>query len=306
MGFRIAVIGAGAMGHLIGGLLSLSNAGVDLIDVDEVKVRAIRRGGVAIVAPEGEIQAKPGALHAGEARCCYDASIILVKSYHTKEAGVLASRITGSRGVIVTLQNGLGNLEILRSIAGDRAHGGSTTWGATLLQPGRVLLGGRGVVYIESPRPGYEEAHQGLVRAMEEAGLSPRVVDDIDSVLWAKAAVNSVINPITGLLRARNGFIPTNRWARRLAEEVASEVEMIARAEGVSLGNVLDTVLRVAEATKDNRSSMLQDLEACRRTEADSIMGEIIERGRRHGIKASHLEALYLLVKAAEEACRQD
>ncbi|MCE4603172.1 MAG: ketopantoate reductase family protein [Desulfurococcales archaeon] len=306
MTFRIAIVGAGAMGHLIGGLLSLAGATVDLIDVDDIKVRAVRENGVTIISPEGELRARPGSLHASEAKCCYNASIILVKSYHTRKAGVLASRITSNRGVIVTLQNGLGNLEMLRSIAGDRAHGGSTTWGATLLEPGRVLLGGRGVVYLESPRPGYEEAHQGLFSAMENAGLSPKVTHDIASVLWLKAAVNSVVNPITGLLRVRNGFITENVWARRLAGEVASEVEKVARAEGIELNDVLGTVLRVAEATHGNKSSMLQDLEACRRTEADAILGEIIARGRRHGVQVGHLEALYLLVKAAEEACRQD
>ncbi len=303
MGIAIGVIGAGAMGTLLGGLMAAAGSSVDLIEVDPVKVERIRSRGVEVLLDEGVIEARPGVKTPSEAECCYDAVIILVKAYHTRDAAQLASTISRREGVVLTLQNGLGNVEILREYTGSRAHAGSTTWGATLLEPGRVSLGGRGIVFIQEPNPGHEEVHSALVNEMEEAGLNPRIVKDIGTVLWRKVIVNAAINPVTALVRATNRVVIENPYARRVAESIAREAARVASAEGVNIGDPWGEVQRVAGATSRNKSSMLQDIESCRRTEADAILGEIVKRARMHGIPTPTTEAVYSLVKAAESEC---
>ncbi|MEB3773739.1 MAG: ketopantoate reductase family protein [Desulfurococcales archaeon] len=297
------------MGSLVGGLLSHAGYPVTLVDIRMDIIERVRRDGVKIITEDGVLVAKPLVDTPETVNRVFNAVIVLVKSYATRNAADTASRILAPWGIAVSLQNGLGNLEVLKEVLGDRAHGGAATWGATLESPGVVRLGGRGAIYLQKANPGYEKAHEYLYNALERAGLNPVIVDDIDRIIWLKLIVNTVINPITAVLGKENIVVYRNRWIRKLAPKIIEEAWKIASRQGIKLPppeELLDTVMNVAETTGANRSSMLQDIESCRRTEADAILGELINRGRRAGIEVPVVETLYTLVKALEEECSKD
>ena len=301
---RIAIVGAGALGSLYGFYLARAGSSVTLVDKNPIIAEAVRGRGLRM---EGDaVPARVEALTPGEAGCCFDAVLVAVKSYHTGEAAGLVSRMLDPGGIAVTLQNGLGNKERLAGVVGgDRVLQGVSTWGSILVAPGVFRLGGRGETFLEKP-PG--EAREGvfklLVEVLDKAGLEPRVVADVGTIVWRKLLVNTVINTLTALLRVRNGFISSNPRARGLARRVFDEAYLVAILEGAQLGSSEEEwlrVLRVAEATGGNLSSMLQDVMRCSETEVDSILGEVVRRGRARGLEMRFSAQLYELVKALGE-----
>jgi 2-dehydropantoate 2-reductase len=193
-------------------------------------------------------------------------------------------------GAAVTLQNGLGNLELL----GPRARLGVTTAGATLLGPGWVRPGGEGVTHLAAP-----EWVAGLFR---EAGLEAQAVpaEAAEGLLWGKLAVNCGINPLTALLRVPNGELLRRPQAQALMEAAAAECARVAQAKGIALPDT-DAAAQarlVAEHTAGNRSSMFQDILRGAPTEVDAINGAVAQAGAALGVSTPINETLWRLVRA--------
>ena len=302
---HVLVVGAGAMGCLLGARFAMAGARVLLLDVDVEHVEAIRRRGLHLYELNGE-----------EKRVCIDASftpvpfkggadlvLIMVKSYATGQALQLVhpDSIT-THTLVLTLQNGLGNAETLAGLVGpERVLVGVTAQGATKEGPGVVRHGGIGPTsfgsFIGTQPPGTQK----LLDLFAASGLEATYREDIDQLLWQKMCVNVGINAITALCSLANGEIPRMPPARRLCEAAVLEALMVARAEGVSLSDdVLDHVLAVAQATAGNRSSMRQDVEAHRPTEIDAINGAVVRCAQKHGLTAPVNWTLTQLVKIKE------
>jgi len=238
----------------------------------------------------------------GGSRC--DSIIVSVKSPDAPGALRVASRLAGGRPVGILL-NGLLPL----SYTGGPVYHVVAEYGAVRLGLNRVRLsGGRRI--IAGPPPlwrGFEgvmgEACS-VASILLSAGLNAYCSGRIEYYAVMKNIVNSVINSITSILGVPNGFIVEDPHAWALAQLLAVEA---ARASQEILGVGLDVeeIIReihdVAVATRNNKSSMLQDLEACRRTEADWILKPLINASKRNGYDAPRLETVYLLVKALEE-----
>ncbi len=310
-GLKIAVIGAGAMGGLIGGLLRLSGLDVTLVEKNQDIVDAISKKGLVIVDGESTINVSDIKI-VDEGRLAYpaDYALVLVKSYHTRSAGIEAEKALSGDGIAVTLQNGLGNIETLASILGwHRVLAGVTTWGATLVEPGVVRIGGKGYIKLGAPKGGHGESLHRLVEAFNRAMLNASISDDILRDIWIKVAVNAAINPVTALTRARNGEVLEDRNLLNIALEAACEAVEVAKAEGVSVpdcSEVREAVINVMKTTSSNVSSMLQDIVRCRPTEIDAISGEVYRRGLKYGVNAGVNRILYSLVKNLESrACRK-
>ena len=140
---------------------------------------------------------------------------------------------------------------------------------------------------------------------LKAGGANVKIVDDIEPFRWLKLAVNAAINPITALLRAKNGVVLENTYARDLAIKAAEEAWRVAAARGVQLPvSPVEEALRIAAATKENRSSMLQDISQCRRTEVDYINGAVVKYGEEVGVQTPVNKALWMLIKALEEQCQ--
>ncbi|MEM1873160.1 MAG: 2-dehydropantoate 2-reductase, partial [Acidilobaceae archaeon] len=176
-------------------------------------------------------------------------------------------------------------------------------YGVTRLSDWEFSVRGLGWLTI-GPLRGSEARVEPLAEALARGGARVRVVDDIEPYRWLKLSLNAAVNPLTALLRAPNRVVLRERvWS--IARAACEEVAAVARARGVELPeDPLEYLRRVAEATGENRSSMLADVEACRRTEVDYINGAVVRAAEELGLRAPVNRVLYELVKALEEvAC---
>ena len=301
---RIVIFGAGSLGSLLGALLDSAHD-VVLVGRDP-HVSTVRERGLRVTGIDS-FEASPAATADGTGLDA-DFAIVTVKAYDT--AAAARDLATGDIGAAVSLQNGLGNEAALAAELDCPIVAGTTTYGAMLSEPGVVAWTGRGEVVVGNWRVsdrwgdgsdgrdagGYEDdvgdatdtdPASWVADAFRAASIDAGVDPDIRHRLWLKLAVNAAINPITALARIRNGQVfegPTAEYAERAAAETAR----VARAEGVGLDTetAIGEARTVARRTADNRSSMLQDLVAGRRTEIDAISGAVADGAEAHGIDA--------------------
>ncbi len=249
------------------------------------------------------IDSQRGPLNEAMYNSC-DVAIIAGKADSTSALSSIAEDIVTEGGVVVSIQNGLGNAGKIASRVGwERVVGGSTTHSAWRDSEGGVHWTGRGSMSIgnlDGSGPNPTEAE--FVSLLEEAGLNPIWSSDINKEIWRKLMINVAINPICAIAGIRNGSlleIP-ELWIQSL--EAMREAETVARASGVDLGsmNIEDYLKKVVTATAENRVSMLQDLMAGRKTEIDVICGAVISKGEEFGIHTPRNEILLALVKGIE------
>ena len=237
-----------------------------------------------------------------------DAAIVCVKTHGTAWAADVTKRVLRSDGYAVTIQNGLGNYELLRDAVGkERAAVGVIYVGARLDERGELHATGAGRLELgppgdARPRHDLEELADLLVRG----GMTVTVVPDPWPSVWRKVATNAAVNPTTALLGCLNSDLLANPAAARIADGLAREVARVATAAGVGMPE--DDAVRwwreMAQLTGANRSSMLQDVEAKRATEVDAICGAVYREGQRRGVEAPLNQAMTLLVSALHPSAR--
>jgi 2-dehydropantoate 2-reductase len=242
-------------------------------------------------------------LRAGEA--AVDAAVVCVKTPGTAWAAEMAQHIVARDGVLLTIQNGLGNYEILVAAIGEaRVAVGVIYVGARLENeklwatgPGKIELG---LVARAEPR----RALKALAARLVDGGMTVSVVQNPWTSVWRKVAVNAAMNPVTALLGYTNEELLADVAASRVADVLAAEVARVATATGMlsQRGLSEDEARRawrdIAVLTGANRSSMLQDVQAGRPTEVDAICGAVHREGERRGIAAPLNQAMTLLVSA--------
>ena len=301
---KIAVVGAGAMGSLFGAMLAEAGNDVWLYDVWRKHVRTINQNGLRIER-EGktrtvEIKASDDPHQIGRAELV----IVFVKSSQTNLAAETAKVIAGSAGTVMTLQNGMGNADVIAEfIEPQRVLAGTTSHGATLLGPASIRHAGCGPTTIGA----WSQTEAGLQRAgqfaefFNRAGIKTESVTDVRSVIWNKLLINVGINAITALTHIKNGQILDLEITRELIREAIAEAMNLAQAMNIKIqDDVLDRVCKVAEATALNRSSMGQDVDNRRQTEIAAINGFIVREAKRLGLKAPVNFALTALVQTLE------
>jgi 2-dehydropantoate 2-reductase len=230
--------------------------------------------------------------------------IIFVKSTHTASAAETARKLAGSDGAVMTLQNGMGNADILSEfIDPERVLAGTTSHGATLLGPGSIRHAGVGATTIGA----WAETEQGRERARKlsdfftKIGIETEAVDDVRSVLWNKLLINIGINAITALTAIKNGRILDLEITRELSRNAVEEAMKIAGKMNIKVReDAVDHVYAVAEATAVNRSSMGQDVDNKRQTEIGTINGFIVRQAKRLGMQAPVNETLTALIETLQ------
>ena len=300
---RVAVVGAGAMGCLYGGHLAETGVDVSLVDIWREHVDAINAKGLHMTGVSGDRVVHVPATTDPETVGKVDLMLLFVKSYDTAQAVRDSGPLIGGDTYVLTLQNGLGNLEaITEAVGAGRVLGGTTSHGSTLVGPGEIRHAGVGPTVIGTLDGGSRSMAETAADMFNGAGLQTRVSGDVRGDIWGKVLVNLGINALTALTGLRNGQlleIPELRLLMRLAVE---EGMMVAEADGVDLGPLdhLAHVYEVAEATGANRSSMLQDVDRRRRTEIDALNGAVVGLGEKLGVKTPVNRALTALVKGLE------
>ena len=282
-------MGAGALGCLYGYFL---NKKYDVVFVARGKqFEALKRGlkvtGLIQDFVKVNVVDKP---------CDADVTFVTVKSYDTENVAKALASV--DCGVVVSLQNGIGNEEILMKYL-EKVLGGVTTYASNLVDYGWIEFAGVGETFIGEMSGEVSEDVVKVVEILRSCGINATAVDDIVRMKWIKTVINSAINPITAILRVRNGVIADVKELWNLALLVLREGEAVLRAMGfdVKLEDVLKDVLI---KTAKNKSSMLQDVERGKRTEIDFINGAIIRKAEELGIDVPYNKALYSLVKGVE------
>ena len=303
---KIVIIGAGAMGGLFAARLAAAGEDVLVVDVWAEHVETIRTQGLILETGEGEVRTKPAAVTRVEdlAACAADLVIVFVKSGMTAAAARSAQTILGPVGRVLTLQNGLGNAEMIAEVFGaDRVLAGTTAQGATLIGPGRIRHGGRGDTHIGRLTGPVDDFCREAAMILSRAGIPAIAEDAVQSLIWGKLVINVGINALTALLRFTNGQLNDHAETRELVKLAVAEAVQVAAASDVRLpyDNAVEKVLAVAAATATNRSSMLQDILRGRATEIDAINGALVREGVRLGVPTPVNATLTLLIKALEK-----
>jgi 2-dehydropantoate 2-reductase len=232
-----------------------------------------------------------------------DIVLILVKSYQTTRAARQAANILRPGGLVLTLQNGVGNLEKLAETIGlGRVTLGVTAQGATITAPGWLRHAGEGPTHL-ARLPGKEKQLEQVAKLFNEAGLPTALVESADSLVWGKLAINAAINPLTALLELPNGALSQDETLRRIMSAAANEVAEVAAKQGIPLpfADAACRAIEVSRATANNRSSMLQDISRGAPTEIEAISGAVVRWGRRLGVPTPVNGRLLRLIKDKEK-----
>jgi 2-dehydropantoate 2-reductase len=294
---EVLIVGTGAMACLFAARLTAAGQLVTVLGRWRPGLRSGKKYGVRLELPDGS-QAVYPVRATSDLRRCAEAhyALVLVKSWQTQRAAGDLQRCLAADGLALTLQNGLGNAEILRQALGaERLAVGVSTSGATLLGPGRVRPSGDGPLTIQD-----HAAVKPLAEILAGAGFAVEFVQDAQSLLWGKLLINAAINPLTALLGVPNGVLLQRASAGRLMAEAAEEAASVATALNVALPypDPFEAVRAVAQRTAENRSSMLQDVQRGAPTEVDAINGAIVRLGEQSGIPTPVNRVLWLLVRA--------
>jgi 2-dehydropantoate 2-reductase len=305
---RIAIVGAGAIGCLIGIRLHESGQNILLIHHDSRIVDSIRRRGVALREPSGKtIRAHIDVKESLSRTDNPDFILLTVKAYDTEDAARHLRKVMGGRTPILTLQNGLGNIEILsRYFPKSIVLAGSTTEGALGTGPGTVTHAGRGWTWIGELHGKLTERSIMISDAFRHAGFRTIASRNIEGVIWSKAIVNSAINPISALARVSNGELNTSSSLMDVAMRLVREGIMVAKAHGVSPApSPRSMLVGILVQARRNRSSMLRDIEAGRKTEIRQLNGSIALLGRRLGVNVPFNTLIWELVQGLEDSRTQ-
>lgn len=301
---KIAILGAGAMGSLFGGLLAETGEQVTLLDINDAHLAAIAAHGLRLETDTGDRRVRSlQALRPSQATQVPDLLIVFTKAMHTRAALASVRQLIGPSTYVLTLQNGLGNVEALGSVVPqERILVGVTTWPADLAGPGHVRSHGAGVIRMMTADGADRPMLERVVHALSDAGLQCRVDANVWGAVWEKVAFNAALNPLCTVLNRPVDALGAVEDGPALALTIVEEVLAVARASGVSVDavKVSDNVRHAIVAHRGHKPSMLQDVLAGRPTEIESINGAVVVAARRHGVRVPHTETLMQLVRLVQ------
>ncbi|MFA5085804.1 MAG: 2-dehydropantoate 2-reductase, partial [Candidatus Omnitrophota bacterium] len=204
---------------------------------------------------------------------------------------------------IMTLQNGIGNVQVLDDYFGpEHVIAGVTNHGATLIGPGHVKHAGRGDTIIGMSKGSTLGPIKNAANILTKCGLDTKISKDIDSIIWSKLVINVGINALTGITRLKNGMLIKHGGARDILRNAVQEAVKIVKRKRIKLtyDDPIQKVESVCKATGANVSSMLQDVLSAKRTEIDYMNGAIMRQGKALGIPTPVNEVLTNLIKTIE------
>lgn len=304
---KIAIIGPGAMGLFFAARLQAAGQEVWLLDYRPERSARLNQCGLRLLTLEGEEHHFPlKVAHAAAAIGPCDLVLMQVKAHRTQTASRHLPVLLPTGGIALTLQNGIGNLEIMAAVIGPkRLLAGVTMLGVTKLAEDQIRHAGHGPIFLGRPPKSQVTPAEltAVAEAFRQAGLDCQEVPDIMAVLWDKLLINVGINPVTALTRLRNGQLNTVPAAWIVVAAAVAEAWEVALASGIKpAAEPLARVHQVCEATAANRSSMLQDVLAGRQTEINAINGQIVAQGQRLRLPTPVNALLTQLIKALESS----
>ncbi len=298
----ITIYGCGALGGRVAVKFHEAGVRVQCISRPGPHLERIRESGLLFREGSGEARRVPLRVFDDPSECPpAGLVIILVKSWQNPDVAENLERLLAPGGFVLTLQNGLGNVEILQDhVPEDRLLAGAISYGAYRPEPGVVVSGGDGFINFAPVLRGVKA--DAVMNIFQEAGFNVELDDEPWRAIWGKVIVNAGVNPVAALTSSSNARILGSPFARGVMEKLCREAVAVAGAAGVHFdpGEQWERLLKILELTAGNRPSMLQDIESGSRTEIEAISGEILRRGIKAGLQMPCTEIVYNLVKALE------
>jgi 2-dehydropantoate 2-reductase len=301
---RVCVVGCGAIGSVFAAHLALvEGLEVHVYDVSEEHVKAISEKGLRL-SGAADILANVNATRRPRDIPPCDFGIFATKGIHTRSAIEQTAHVFGDESAVCSVQNGLGNEEILAEHVSQVIRG-ATTIAAHMVAPGHAELEFYSDIWIGPFEPsGTARAHvEGFAALLKRAGLPCVPLEDARGAQWTKVIFNSAVNPVGGLTGLHHGaavrFPPTGA----LCEALLQEGESVARALGITLhGDPRQMLAEGASAPTKRNPSMLMDVLATRQTEVDFVNGAIADQGERLGVPVPVNRAVWQLMKGLEHS----
>jgi len=300
----VAVVGAGAVGCYFGGMLARAGVPVTLIG-RRVHMEAIAREGLLLegLRVHERIPLRTSTEISAAGQC--EVVLFCVKTVDTESAAIALHPHVRADSLVISLQNGVDNVDRIRSATGIEAVAGVVYVAAAMAGPGHVKHSGRGDLILGG-RGGRAPDKQisDIARMFEEAEVPCRVSGSVQEDLWAKMIMNCAFNAISALGRSRYLLMVRFQPVRELMRMVVGEAVAIARAENVHLSEaeMTDAAYRLGEAMAGALSSTAQDLNRGKSTEIDSLNGYVVRKGEALGIPVPVNRTLYALVKLLEQS----
>lgn len=300
---RIAVIGAGAMGSIYGGHLSLHNE-VYLIDTNQAIVDHINQNGLTLQENGTDVVYHPSAVTSAEGIEPVDLVILFVKALFSRAA------LSGNRGIIgentylMTLQNGSGHEDILSEfVPENHIIIGTTEDNGAVLAPGHVRRGGSGVTNIGMLVEDTSGFLPQLKEVLDSCGFCGHIHGNIQQLIWNKLFTNVSLSALTGVLQVPMGFIAGNEHAWGLAQRLIHEAVAVAHGLGLEADEaaITEKVKSTSLGSPEGITSICADLRDGRRTEVNTISGSVVRASKKCGVPAPTHEIIVELVHAMEE-----
>jgi len=306
---KIAVLGAGALGCAMGSCLSESGHEVWLINRREDHVETMNTLGLCVQV-NGADRYTPvkAALHASHVAAqigTVDLLLVLVKSFHTREAITSSTSIVGPDTVVLSLQNGLGHEDVLAEVVGrDKVMAGKTYAGGVMLGPGRIIRGTEGKeTYIGELEGRMTDRVQRVAAAFNAAGLITHISDNIMGTIWEKLLVNVATGALSGITRLAYGDLYQVPEIKACALAAVQEAMDVAHASGIRL-SVNDPeqpwIKAAAGLPPEFKASMLRRLEKGSITEVDYVNGSVVRWGQKCGVPTPVNSTLVACLKGIE------
>ncbi|MEZ4869577.1 MAG: 2-dehydropantoate 2-reductase [Caldilineaceae bacterium] len=302
---KIAILGgAGATGAVIGAPLARYGADVTLVDINQKAVDAINARGLQITIPAGDSSFVPVRATTDPATVDpVDLVIVLVKCYQSVAALQRALPLIGKETVVLSLQNGWGNADAIAGVV-DPAQvlAGVTYHSATVLGPGHIRHSAAGETLLGEVAGGMSARVERIAALLNAAGVPATASADIRTTIWEKLALNCAVLPTAALLGYQTHQLGEQAATRALMQALLQETVAVAHAQEIplSFAERWDAIQALTKRAIGAKPSMLQDVEAQRRTEIEVINGAVVAAGQRLQIPTPHNQTMVWLMQARE------
>ena len=304
---KVAVLGAGAMGCLFGGLMAEKGLNVVLIDVWKDHVDAINKNGLKMDGYGGDRFIKIKATTDPSTLNPVDAIIIMCKATALKTALINAKNIIGDKTMLMSFQNGIGHEAIMQEIAGkDKVLGGTTTQASNIIGPGHIKNHGSLPSWIGEYEGGMSDRVSDLAETFTAHNLETIAVSDIKKRKWMKLFALTAIGPLSSVFNLHHTDLyitnKNQKVSRNLGKQIILETRAVAKADGVDVteGECLEMFNKIVDSKQTNKSSMCFDILNKRKTEIEFINGAVAKIGKSHGIKTPMNDLMYNMIMVKE------
>lgn len=304
---KICMIGSGAMGSVYGGLLRAAGYDVTLVDLRADHVAAIRENGLRVDGMSGEHVVHPPVFEDHAGLRSFDAAIVFVDGNSTRDAAQTASEILKPDGFALTLQNGIGNVEVLTERLGEsRVLAGVSMDSANYRGPGHASYTNQGPIYIGELDGRMTPRLEAIAAALRKAGFKVNTVDRPRDYIWQKFVHNCAVNPIAALTGMRAGEFIEIAEIDAMQDRLLDEIFAVGAAKGVSYPDPnLRASIKAHCHKRYNQPSMLQHVAQGRRTEIDNLNGALAREAKKYGVAVPCNETIVALIKGLEKQREQ-